>query len=210
MGSIDGKIHRRTLLLQAGRLTAGLAVFLAGCGAEGPLPTVGQRVERNGIALTVDGVTRFRVFQVGDVIMSPGKDRTYLVIRITLGNVAHGQHTYRTEEFRVLAANGQEYEPKSSAMTEVSPIGSGSIERGGQRITSGTFAVPIDATGVVLRHRPSVGGEIRIALPSPAELEERSSIKAPPPGWPYTRTPTPSPPPAVSPTIPPTPTRVPR
>jgi hypothetical protein len=95
-------------------------------------------------------------------------------------------------------------------MTEVSPIGSGSIERGGQLITSGTFAVPIDATGVVLRHRPSVGGEIRIALPSPAELEERSSIKAPPPGWPYTRTPTPSPSPAVSPTIPPTPTRVPR
>src|SRR5262245_14389990 len=181
-------------------------MLLAGCGDGRPLPTVGQRRARDGLAPTVDEVDRYRQIQVGDVMASPGADRTYLVVRVTLENLAHDRLTYRGEELRLLA-DGREYEPTGPAMV-VPMMGSGSIERGAQRPESATFAVPVDARGVVLRYRPSVGGEIRVALPSPADLKETSSTSgAPPPGWPFIATPTPTPR-ATSPTIPPTPTRV--
>lgn len=116
-----------------------------------PAVTVGQvgdRVESNGIALTVNSVSA--VDNVSD-IFKPAEGNIFLVADVTVESVDKESAAYNPLYFKVKDADGFEY---STSFTAPDPtLKSGELSAGDKARGNVAFEVPIDAKGLVLSYK---------------------------------------------------------
>lgn len=113
------------------------------------LPTVGDRAEASGLALTVNSVTKSP--QAGDFLKAdPGY--TFVVADVTFENVGLDKISYNPLYFRVKDSRGFEY---SASFTAPDPsFQSGELVKGDK--VRGNLAIEVmeDSTGMVLAYTP--------------------------------------------------------
>lgn len=116
-----------------------------------PAVTVGQvgdRVESNGIAVTVNSVTA--VDNVDD-IFKPDEGNIFLVADVTVESVDKDAAAYNPLYFKVKDADGFEY---SYTFTAPDPtLKSGELSPGDKARGNVAFEVPADAKGLVLSYK---------------------------------------------------------
>jgi hypothetical protein len=126
--------------------------------------TIGQRIEHNGIALTVTKVSKINSI---NTYLVPEAGNTYLVVEVIIENASRAEETpYNPFYFSVKDADGYQY---TSAMLSPEPsLSAGKLVQGDKVRGNIAFEVKDTATGFVLSYEPLVifGGytPIRISL----------------------------------------------
>lgn len=116
--------------------------------ATAALGQVGDRVEANGIALTVNSVSA--VDNVDD-IFKPDEGNIFLVADVTIESVDQDAAAYNPLYFKVKDADGFEY---NVTLTAPDPsLKSGELSPGDKARGNIAFEVPADATGLVLAYK---------------------------------------------------------
>lgn len=112
------------------------------------LGQVGDRIESNGIALTVNSVSA--TDNVNDVF-KPKEGNIFLVADVTIESVDKDPANYNPLYFKVKDADGFEY---SYAFTSPDPsLKSGELSPGDKARGNVAFEVPTGATGLVLSYK---------------------------------------------------------
>lgn len=107
---------------------------------------VGDRVEANGVALTVNGVSA--VDEVND-IFTPDEGNIFLVVDVTIESLSEDA-SYNPLYFKVKDSDGFEY---NSNFTAPDPsLKSGELSAGDKVRGNVSFEVPADATGLELSY----------------------------------------------------------
>lgn len=127
------------------------------------LPRLGQRTEKNGIALTVEKVAKNKTlsrFQAAD------QNNTYLIVDVLLETLERNEAPYNPLYFKVKDSEGIEY--NSTINTTQGALSSGTLYKGDKVRGKVAFQVREKGSGFVLIYEPLVifGGydAIRIQL----------------------------------------------
>jgi hypothetical protein len=126
-----------------------------------PLGVVGQRIESEGIALTV--LDQLRSAQVSDFqVARVGSE--YLIVEVLIETTTRETAPYNPLYFMVKDSSGFEYSGITSS--NLSPLKSGDLARGEKARGTVAFEVPIGASGLTLSYDPLFGrvAPIRVAL----------------------------------------------
>lgn len=114
---------------------------------------VGDRIESDGVALTVHSVSA--VDNVDD-IFKPDAGNIFLVADVTIESVDKDAAAYNPLYFKVKDADGFEY---NVTLTAPDPsLKSGELSAGEKARGNIAFEVPADATGLVLSYKPIIVG----------------------------------------------------
>ena len=139
---------------------ASAAPATATSAATGP-GTIGDRIEANGMALTV--VKMERADTLGQFLKA--KDgNTFVVAEVLIENVSQDKIPYNLLYFKVKDSDGFEYTP---AIGVDQPLNSGELTKGDKARGNVAFEVKKDAKGLVLTYKPiTLGNEtpIQVAL----------------------------------------------
>jgi uncharacterized protein DUF4352 len=109
---------------------------------------VGERVESNGIALTVNSVSA--VESVNE-FSKPKEGNVFLVVDVTIESVDKDPANYNPLYFRVKDADGFEYSYNFTAPDPT--LKSGELSPGDKARGNVAFEVPADAKGLVLSYK---------------------------------------------------------
>lgn len=122
---------------------------------------VGDRVELNGMALTV--VKAERKAQLGDFIKAK-EGNEFIVTEILIENVSADKVSYNLLYFKAKDTDGFEY---TTALGMDQPLSAGDLAKGEKARGNVAFEVKKAAKGLVMEYKPLVFGEseaIRVAL----------------------------------------------
>ncbi len=123
---------------------------------------VGDKVEANGVALTVTKVDH--VDAVGKYL-KPKDGNTFVVAEVLIENVSADKAPYNPFYFKVKDADGFEY--NAGLTTDESALKSGDLAKGDKARGTILFEVKKDSKGLVLEYKPIVFGNvdpIKVAL----------------------------------------------
>lgn len=123
---------------------------------------VGDRVEANGVALTVVKVEK--VEQISD-FQKAEEGKTFVVAEVLIENVSADTAPYNPLYFSVKDSEG--FEENSSLMTGNGALKSGDLAKGDKARGNVAFQVKAEAAGLVMEYKPLVIGNvvpIRVAL----------------------------------------------
>jgi hypothetical protein len=123
---------------------------------------VGDRVEANGVALTVVKVEK--ATQISD-FQKAEEGKTFVIAEVLIENVSTDTAPYNPLYFKVKDSEG--FEENSSLMTGDGALKSGELAKGEKARGNVAFQVKAEAAGLVMEYKPLVVGNvvpIRVAL----------------------------------------------
>lgn len=138
------------------------AALEATAGTAAAVGKVGDRVELDGVALTVVKVEK--ADQIGTFLKADAGN-TYLIAEVVIENVSADKAPYNPLYFKVKDSDGFEY--NAGISTDDQALKSGDLAKGDKARGTVAFQVKKDAKGFVLAFKPIVfggGDPIRIAL----------------------------------------------